>query len=199
MRFLIMIDAAALALLLAATGPAARAQAAPPRGGDLIQGTSIDASPAPAAAPAAATNSPVFVGGYRVVDFELLAGYPFNAPNDKLTNQADIAAVEKQVPAGIKDLDGKKVLVSGFLQPVKDVQGRSTEFLLVRNQPNCCYSGMTTITEFVSVKVPVPGVEEIMDQPVTVQGTLHVGAILESGYVLRLSHGRRRTDRSPKN
>jgi hypothetical protein len=43
---------------------------------------------------------------------------------------------------------------------------------------------MTTITEFVSVKVPAPGVEEIMDQPVTVQGTLHVGAILESGYVL---------------
>jgi hypothetical protein len=43
---------------------------------------------------------------------------------------------------------------------------------------------MTTITEFVSVKVPGAGVESILDQPITVQGKLHVGAVLESGYVL---------------
>jgi hypothetical protein len=43
---------------------------------------------------------------------------------------------------------------------------------------------MTTITEFVSVKVPGGGVESVLDQPVTVQGKLHVGAVLESGYVL---------------
>jgi predicted ATP-dependent Lon-type protease len=68
--------------------------------------------------------------------------------------------------------------------PIKDVQGHATEFLIVRDQPSCCYSGMTTITEFVSVKVPNPGVESIMDQPITVQGKLHVRAVLESGYVL---------------
>jgi hypothetical protein len=43
---------------------------------------------------------------------------------------------------------------------------------------------MTAITEFVSVKVPGKGVPSIIDQPVIVQGTLHVGAVMESGYVL---------------
>ena len=81
-------------------------------------------------------------------------------------------------------LDGKDVMIRGFMVPVKDVQGHSTEFLIVRDQPTCCYSGMTTITEFVSVKVPGQGVESILDQPITVQGKLHIGAMLESGYVL---------------
>jgi hypothetical protein len=89
------------------------------------------------------------------------------------------------VPA-IKALDGQKVMVRGFRAPVKNVQGHATEFLLARDQPTCCYSAMTTNTEFVSVKVPSPGVESIMDQPITVQGKLRVGALLESGCVLGL-------------
>jgi len=42
---------------------------------------------------------------------------------------------------------------------------------------------MTTITEFVSVKVPGQGVELIRDQPVMVQGKLHVGVVIERGCV----------------
>jgi hypothetical protein len=180
--------AALLALLCAASTPQARAQAAPTRNAAAVRGTAIDA-PAPApAAPAAKTGSihTTLVGGqaYRNVDFQWLASYPFDAPNEKVTNDTAIAQVEKQIPAAIKALDGQKVMVRGFMVPIKDVQGHATEFLLVRDQPTCCYSGMTTITEFVSVKVPGPGVESIMDQPVTVRGKIHVGAVLESGYVL---------------
>jgi hypothetical protein len=177
-----------LALVLASIVWRAPAQGVAAKGAAAVHGSAIDASPAPAAAPAAKSQAPSFtmVGGqaYRNVDFQLLASYPFNAPNEKVTTPAAIAEVVKQIPASIQALDGKKVMVRGFLVPIKDVQGRSTEFLIVRDQPTCCYSGMTTITEFVSVKVPGKGVESIMDQPVTVQGTLHVGAVMESGYVL---------------
>jgi hypothetical protein len=178
-----------LALFCSLFASQARAQAGSTQGATAVHGASIAAAPAkPAEAgtPNAQAIQVTKVGGqdYLNIDFQLLASYPFDAPNDKITNDTQIALVEKQIPAAIKALDGKNVLVRGFMVPVKDVQGRSTEFLIVRDQPTCCYSGMTTITEFVSVKVPGLGVESIMDQPVTVQGKLHVGAMLESGYVL---------------
>jgi hypothetical protein len=180
-----LLQAALLALFCAGSTPQARAQAASTQNAATVRGTAIDA-PAPAMAAKTESIRTTVLGGqqYRIVDFQWLASYPFDAPNDKLTNDAAIAQVEKQIPAAIKALDGQKVIVRGFMVPIKDVQGHATEFLLVRDQPTCCYSGMTTITEFVSVKVPSPGVASIMDQPVTVQGKLHVGAVLESGYVM---------------
>jgi hypothetical protein len=148
----------------------------------------MDASPAPPAAPAAKSEAiqTTKIGGqeYLNVSFQWLASYSFDAPDNKVTNDTQIAQVEKQIPAAIKALDGKNVLVRGFMVPVKEAQDRSTEFLIVRDQPTCCYSGMTTITEFVSVKVPGAGVESVLDQPVSVQGRLRVGAVVESGYVL---------------
>jgi len=183
-----VILVAVLELAIACVVPRAPGQAAGAKGAAAVHGSAIEASPSPAAAPVAKTPAPSFtsVGGqpYRNADFQLLASYPFNAPNDKLTAPGAIAEVEKQIPASIKALDGKKVMIKGFLVPIKDVEGLSTEFLIVRDQPTCCYSGMTAITEFVSVKVQGKGVATILDQPVTVQGTLHVGAVLESGYVL---------------
>jgi hypothetical protein len=178
-----------LAVFFALIAPQTWGQTAASPGAAAVHGAAIDAAPAktaPAATPGPTALQTTKVGGreYLNVDFQLLASYPFDAPNDKLTNDTQIAVVEKQIPAAIKALDGKDVMVRGFMVPVKDVQGRSSEFLVVRDQPTCCYSGMTTITEFVSVKVPGAGVESILDQPVTVQGKLHVGAVLESGYVL---------------
>ncbi len=180
--------AVVLALVFASVAPLGPAQPVAGKGAAAVHGSAIDGGPPPAPAAAAKTQAPTFttVGGqpYRHVDFQLLASYPFNAPNDKVTGPGALAEIEKQIPAAIKALDGQKVMVRGFLVPVTDLQGRATEFLLVRDQPTCCYSGMTTITEFVSVKVAGKGVATIMDQPVTVQGTLHVGLIMESGYVM---------------
>jgi hypothetical protein len=187
-RYAKVTHAAVLALVFGCIVQRAPGQAVSAKGAAAVHGSAIDASPSPVAASVAKTQTPSYtsVGGqpYRNVDFQLLAAYPFNAPNDKLTAPGAIAEVEKQIPASIKALEGKKVMIRGFLVPIKDVQGRSTEFLIVRDQPTCCYSGMTAITEFVSVKVPGKGVPSIIDQPVIVQGTLHVGAVMESGYVL---------------
>jgi hypothetical protein len=183
-----LAGAALLSLFYAAGTPPTSAQTAPTQSAAPVHGTAIDAS-APVTTPPAVkpeTTRTMLVGGreYRIVDFQWLASYPFDSPNEKLTNDAAVAQLEKQIPAGIKALDGKNVMIRGFMVPVKEVQGHATEFLIVRDQPTCCYSGMTTITEFVSVKVPSPGVASIMDQPITVQGILHVGAVLEGGYVM---------------
>jgi hypothetical protein len=186
--FAILLRATMFALFCAAGTPQAPAQTAAAPSPALVRGTAIDAPTPPATTPVVKPESirTTLVGGreYRMVDFQWLASYPFDSPNEKLTNDAAVAQLEKQIPPAIKALDGKDVMIRGFMVPVKDVQGRATEFLIVRDQPTCCYSGMTTITEFISVKVPSPGVASIMDQPITVQGKLHVGAVLESGYVM---------------
>lgn len=177
-----------LAAFLTMISPQAWAQAVSTPSAPAVHGAAIDASPAPPAAPAAKSEAiqTTNIGGqeYRNVSFQLLASYPFDVPDNKVTNDTQIAQVEKQIPPAIKALDGRNVLVRGFMVPVKEAQDRSTEFLIVRDQPTCCYSGMTTITEFVSVKVPGAGVESVLDQPVTVQGRLRVGAVVEGGYVL---------------
>jgi hypothetical protein len=177
-----------LAVFLASIAQLARAQAVSTPDAASVHGTAIDASAPAPATPTAKTEPPhtTKIAGqeYLELDFQLLASYPFDAPDNKLTNGTQIAQVEKQIPASIRALEGKNVLVRGFMVPVKEAQGRTSEFLIVRDQPTCCYSGMTTITEFVSVKVPGAGVESILDQPVTVLGKLHVAAMLEGGYVL---------------
>jgi hypothetical protein len=184
-----LAQTAMFALLFASIAPEeARAQAASAKSVAKVQGSTIDAMTPDTVAPLAKTEAlqSTKVGGrdYLNVGFQLLASYPFDTPNDKVTNDTQVAEVEKQIPAAIKALDGKNVMVRGFMVPVKDEHGLTPEFLLVRDQPTCCFSGMTTITEFVSVKLPGQGVEPILDEPITVQGKLHVAAVLESGYVM---------------
>ena len=174
-----------LAALLLVVSLQARAQSA---SAGKIRGASIDATPSPAAAPppAASAPTPSSTGGIVNADFETLASYSFNVPDMTATNHPSISQAEKQIPAAIKKLDGKTVRIRGFMMPVKELQGKTTEFLITRSQPSCCFSGATEITEFVTVKVPGKGFETMMDDPITIEGTLHVGAVTDSGFIVGL-------------
>lgn len=141
----------------------------------------------------AATNaSPVAkiviktVGGVVDADFETLAAFSFAVPDMTVPKHPTVPEAEKQIPAAIKGLDGKTVRIRGFMMPIKEVQGKTTEFLITRSQPSCCFSGATEINEFVTVKVAGKGFDTMMDDPVTIQGTLHVGAILDGGFIVGL-------------
>jgi hypothetical protein len=154
-----------------------------PTRGQAVHGESIDAAAPKVSAPAtntvAAARGPV-----SDADFETLASFEFNIPDNAITNQADLDKVAKQIPDGIKKLDGKVVRIRGFMMPVKESAGRATEFLITRSQPSCCFSGATGLCEFVSVKAPGKGVHEYMDDAVAVEGTLRVGPITEGGYIV---------------
>jgi len=171
-------------LLLAASLPA-RAQSAAAKA-VAVRGDSIDAAPAPVAAPPSSNVVIQVTGGVVNADFETLASYPFNVPDMTATNHISVSQAEKQIPAAIKNLDGKTVRIRGFMMPVKELQGKTTEFLITRSQPSCCFSGATEITEFVTVKVPGKGFDTMMDDPITIQGTLHVGAVTDSGFIVGL-------------
>ena len=86
-----------------------------------------------------------------------------------------------QIPASVRSLDGGKVVIEGFLLPVKMNNGLAVEFLLMRNQSMCCYGVPPKINEWITVQVNGEGVKPVMDQPIAVAGVLHVGPILENG------------------
>lgn len=178
---------AALAGIWLAAGYSAVAQSAGTAQGAPIQGSAIDAGTA--APPAAATAAPKAIvihttDGVINADFETLAAYAFNVPDMTASNHISVSQAEKQIPAVIKGLDGKTVRIRGFMMPIKEVQGKTTQFLITRSQPTCCYSGATEINEFVTVNAPGKGFDTMMDDAITVQGTLHVGAVLDSGFIV---------------
>src|ERR1019366_2022728 len=119
----------------------------------------IDASPAPAAAHPPGNVVAQAAGGILNADFATLASFTFNVPDMTATNHISVSEAEKQIPAAIKLLEGKTVRIRGFMMPIKQLQGKSTEFLITRSQPSCCFSGATEITEFVTVKAPGKGFE----------------------------------------
>jgi hypothetical protein len=84
----------------------------------------------------------------------------------------------------VKDFNKRKVSLTGFMLPLKVQSGKVTEFLILKDQSLCCYGATPKMNEWVSVKVVGDGVKAIMDEPVSVLGTLHVGAIRESGYLI---------------
>ncbi len=116
------------------------------------------------------------VDGYARAGFDRLGSFAFK------TEGQPPAAVDRQIPASIKRLDGKKVLVRGYMLPITLNQGLVTEFLLVSSPQLCCFGVMPAANQWVIVKLP-SGVPPTMDVPLEFLGRLHVGALYEQDYL----------------
>lgn len=63
------------------------------------------------------------------------------------------------IPDSARDLDGRDVLLKGYMYPGKQQQG-IVQFLLVRDQGDCCFGGNPKITDRVLVQLRDPqGIE----------------------------------------
>jgi hypothetical protein len=164
----------------AAPGPATNA--APPAQAPAAPAKVIPVSTTVVATPASAPGNSEAV---QSVEFTKLSGYQFLVPDLPDTNQvagSDIA--NKQIPADIKALNGKRISVIGYLMPLREKEGKSTEFLLMRTQATCCFGIAPTITDLITVKAAGKGVPTIMDDLIEIQGTLRVGTVREDGYIV---------------
>jgi hypothetical protein len=122
---------------------------------------------------------------YIPVGFDKLASYHFETDDTPYTNQdATADKANQQIPDTIKNLSDKKISIKGFMLPLKVSDGVVTEFLIMKDQSMCCFGTTPKINEWVSVKTVGAGVKPIMDQPVSMLGTLHVGALRENGYLV---------------
>ena len=122
---------------------------------------------------------------YERVGFDKLASFAFNPPSyDAAAPDAKPAPKQDdQIPDRIKGYNEKKVAVTGFMLPVKMDGGLVKEFLLVKDPMLCCYGVMPKLNEWVVVKMTGPGVKPLMDIPITFEGKLKVGEMIENGYL----------------
>ncbi len=117
--------------------------------------------------------------GLILVEFDRLAGFEYEVDEDAAPSEATKLA--GQIPRAIQELDGREVGVRGFMLPIKMEGGLVREFLLMRDQSMCCFGVIPKINEWVAVTMSGRGVRAMMDQPVTVFGTLRVGEVYEHG------------------
>ena len=133
------------------------------------------------AAPGAAATE----GDFAIVGFDKLSTFKYDVPDDATTNVVATAKnPDEQIPTTVKAFSGKRVSLKGFMLPLKVEGGLVTELLIMRDQSMCCYGAVPKINEWVAVKMTGKGVKPIMDQAVTLYGTLKVGAIRENGYLV---------------
>jgi hypothetical protein len=153
-------------------------KAARPIDGEAIQAAGITAGQA-AVAPVRARPT------VETISFQRLAAFPFVVTTQMLSDKKDSWAASegtlRQIPDEVKALNGREVALQGFILPMKFEHGLATEFLLMRNQNLCCYGVTPKITEWVNVRSVGGGIKPVMDQPVTVVGTFHVGEVRENG------------------
>ena len=122
---------------------------------------------APAGAPAAA---PAVAG--PDLDWATLTAYEY---------QADL----KSLPDAIKALEGKTVVMRGFLMPLYEFDDIH-EFVLVPNHMSCCFGMPTGINGQVQVKLSSTRGLPNTNEPLEVKGTFHATETKEQGYLLSI-------------
>jgi hypothetical protein len=158
--------------------------------GSSITNTAPTTPPAPASnipatlAAVQPVGAPPKIDGCLSVGFDLLASFDYDAPDTPVTNHLKPDVADKMIPDGVKALDGKKVVIRGYMLPLKVSGDQTSEFLIMRSQSTCCFGVTPKVNEIVSVKTVGNGLKATMDQPLNVEGTLHVGTLRDNGYII---------------
>lgn len=126
-------------------------------------------------------------GGYLPVGFDKLSAFSATVVYSHADSNAPVLSgprVTSQIPDAVRALEGKDVAIEGFMLPLKNRDGRVTEFLLLKNQLMCCFGIPPNLNEWVHVSMSGKGIKPCMDQPITIYGTLHVGEYQENRQML---------------
>jgi len=141
------------------------------------------AAPAPSPVPDDAPRSDAPQSLLLSLDltFDDLASYRYEYPEDGRTPKKD------QIPATIQKLAGKRIVIKGFMIPLKNDGEDVVEFVLVRNQNACCFGIVPAMNEWIHVKMdPEKVAPYAIDVPITVFGTLEVGEAYENGLLMSI-------------
>jgi hypothetical protein len=109
-----------------------------------------------------------------------IAGLDKILPFDELASWAYEDGL-KGMPKRVKELDGKKVLMTGFMLPIDEVQNIK-EFLLVKSLWSCCYGQPPDIHGIVRVVMPKGKTTDYFFDPLKIVGTFKVEATMLDGY-----------------
>jgi hypothetical protein len=85
----------------------------------------------------------------------------------------------------VRAANGARIRIAGYMLPLAVSQGRSSQFLLLRNQNACCFGQMPAANEYLVVEAPTPGLPVRMDLPVALVGRLRVAPVVSGGAVVQ--------------
>ena len=123
--------------------------------------------------------------GYTPVGFNILSAYNYDPSVLKQTSNT--APNKDFIPASIKALNGKKVVVQGYVVPVVVMDGEAKSFMLVRSTMLCCFGITPKINEWIDVEMNNSRVAKYrMDIPTNVYGTMEVGESYVDGTLMSI-------------
>ncbi len=129
-------------------------------------------------------------GGHLVVPFMDLSGFPYTgmvgAP-EPAKDGKEPAKPEFTIPDAIKALDGKQVVIAGYMMPIDFEDGGTNEFVLTRQVPSCFYCVPPQLNDWVEVKMKDgKRVPYVPDGLIELYGVIEVGEMKEDGFVVNM-------------
>ena len=119
------------------------------------------------------------IGDYLRVPFSFLGDYWLDEPDwRQLADPQYIASLsyDTEIPDEVKQIDGKKVAITGFMLPIDVDNGKVKRFLLLKSTMSCCFGVAPRINEVIYVESSKKQkIQSVMDMPITVFGKLSVG------------------------
>lgn len=115
-------------------------------------------------------------GDYYEVNLKAMSNFDLDQENGKTDD----------VPQQWRDLDGKKVLLTGEMWAGNTANSSTPAFELVYSIAKCCFAGVPLKQHFVLSKVTPGSQVEMYSGQVRVKGTLHVRVEHENGKVSRV-------------
>ena len=158
-----------------------------------IRGTAINVSSnSPVVGFAAVGTNPIVASrtaqvedGYLKLPFDVLSGFKYDTYEvlDEVHGGRPLTKSDDVIPSHIKAYDGRKVLIEGYIMPLRLKKGLVTEFLLFRDQAACCFGDKAKMNHYMRVKVTDKGFEPGSAMTYKVRGTLAVGDIYVQDYL----------------
>lgn len=128
------------------------------------------------------------IGDYLRVPFSFLGDYWLDEPDwRQLADSEYIASLsyDTEIPDKVKQINGKKVAITGFMLPIDVDKGKVNRFLLLKSTMSCCFGVAPRINEVIYVESSKKQkIQTVMDMPITVFGKLSVGQQFREDLIL---------------
>lgn len=153
------------------------------------------AAEAPVKTDAASAKTPAAKSGegktdddtYTYTSWDTLGGYLYEPPDPEAEPIPGLPKPKNEIPKSITEMNGKKVLVQGFMVPLRTKKGEVTEFILCKFVPACCFGDTIKMNQWIHVKMQKDkSCQYVPNQTITVFGKFDVGELKDQGIVLSI-------------